>query len=173
LIPVASDPEVTERRGGAMRKNVLTVVGVVCALGVAGGTLVANAGADITAPEKITVLGTTTKDRFVDVGKPGPTPGDTFMWVEQLSDESDDSVVGKARIECTMHIGSWAICTGTFDITGRGEIVGQGMVPMTEEGTPFDVPVTGGTAEFANVRGVVHVEPISEAEERHTLDLIP
>ncbi len=156
-----------------MRKKLLAVVGVACALGLVGGTLVANAGADITAPETITVLGTVTKDRFVDVGKKGPTPGDTFMFVEQLTDESDDSVVGKSNIACTMHIGSWAICTGTFNITGRGEIVGQGLVPFGQGGSSFDVPVTGGTGEFANVRGEVHIEPISETEERHTLELIP
>ncbi len=96
------------------------------------------------------------------------------MFVEQLTDESDDSVVGKSNIACTMHIGSWAICTGTFNITGRGEIVGQGLVPFGQGGSSFDVPVTGGTGEFANVRGEVHIEPIlSETEERHTLELIP
>ena len=156
-----------------MRKKLLAVVGVTCALGLASGDLVANAGTNITAPETITVLGTTTKDRFVDVGKPGPTPGDTFMFVEKLTDESDDSVVGKARIECTMHINSWAICTGTFDFTGRGEIVGQGMVPFDNDAPSFDVPVTGGTAEFANVRGDVHIEQISDDVERDTFHLIP
>jgi hypothetical protein len=95
------------------------------------------------------------------------------MFVEKLTDESDDSVVGKARIECTMHINSWAICTGTFDFTGRGEIVGQGMVPFDNDATSFDVPVTGGTAEFANVRGDVHIEQISDEVERDTFHLIP
>jgi hypothetical protein len=156
-----------------MRKKVLAVVGVACALGLAGGAMVANAGADITAPETITVLGTTTKDRFVDVGKKGFSPGDTLVFVEQLTDESDDSVLGKARIECTVHIGSWAICTGAFDFTGRGEIVGQGIVPFTEEDAPFDVPVTGGTGEFANVRGDVHIEQVSDGVERNTFNLIP
>ena len=157
-----------------MRKKLLAVVGVACALGLVAGTFVANAGADIAAPETITVLGTVTKDRYVDVGKKGPTPGDTFMFVEQLTDESDDSVVGKSNISCTMHIGSWAICTGTFTINGRGEIVGQGLVPFGQDDVAsFDVPVTGGTGEFDNVRGEVHVEGISETEERHTLSLIP
>ena len=94
------------------------------------------------------------------------------MFVEKLTDESDDSVVGKSRIECTMHINSWAICTGTFDFTGRGEIVGQGMVPFDNDAPSFDVPITGGTAEFANVRGDVHIEQISDDVERDTFHLI-
>jgi hypothetical protein len=141
---------------------------------LAGGALVANAGANITAPETITLLGTTTKDRYVDVGKKGFGPGDQFVFVESRTDESDGSVVGKARIQCTAHIGPWAICVGTFDITGRGEIVGQGMVPFGDEDVEsFDVPVTGGTGDFANIRGEAHIEPISEGEERITFDLIP
>jgi hypothetical protein len=82
--------------------------------------------------------------------------------------------VGWARIQCTVHVGPWAICVGTFEITGRGEIVGQGMVPFgRQDVASFDVPVTGGTGDFANVRGEVHIEDISETEERETFELIP
>ena len=80
--------------------------------------------------------------------------------------------MGKTRTECTIQIGSWAICTGTVDITGRGQIVGEGMVPLADVET-FDFPITGGTGEFNNVRGEMHVEPISDTEERLTFDLIP
>ena len=47
-------------------------------LGLIGGTVAANAGTDITSPETITTVGTTVKDKFVDVGKQGPSVGDTF-----------------------------------------------------------------------------------------------
>jgi hypothetical protein len=156
-----------------MRKWVVSLVGAVCLLGLVGGTLVANAGADITVPETITVLGTTVRDRYVDVGKPRFSSGDVFVFVERLTDESDDSLVGTSRIQCTAHIGPWAICIGTFSITGRGEVVGEGLVPFGEDVAPFDVPITGGTGDFANVRGEVHVEPISGSEERLTFNLIP
>ena len=156
-----------------MRKKLVSVVGGVCLLGLVGGTVVANAGADITSPETITVLGTTIKDRFVDVGTHGFSAGDVIVFVERLTDEADDSVVGKSRIQCTVHVGPWAICIGTFNITGRGEIVGEGLVPFGPDVTTFDVPVTGGTGEFANVHGVTHIESISETEERHTFELIP
>ena len=65
------------------------------------------------------------------------------MFVEKLTDESDDSVVGKSRIECTMHINSWAICDGHVRLHRTwGEIVGQGMVPFDNDAPSFDVPVT-------------------------------
>jgi hypothetical protein len=47
-------------------------------LGLIGGTVAANAGTDITSPEIITTVGTTVKDKSVDIGKRGPTVGDTF-----------------------------------------------------------------------------------------------
>jgi hypothetical protein len=154
-----------------MRKRVAAVV-AACVLGVVGGTVAANAGADITSPETISALGTFTKQRYVDVGKQGMSPGDTVLFVEKLTDDSDGSDLGTVRIECTVHIGPWGICVGTFDISGRGQIVGEGMVPFGDVAS-FDVPVTGGTGEFANVRGEDHIEPVSDAAEHHTLDLLP
>jgi hypothetical protein len=162
---------VAELEGGAMRTRFVSVVGLVCLLGLIGGTVVANAGADITSPETFTLVGTTIKDRFVDVGKHGFSPGDVNMFVERLTDETD-AVVGKARIQCTSHVGPWAICIGTFNITGRGEIVGEGIVPFGPDATSFDVPVTGGTGDFSNVRGEVNVVPTATGEV-DTFDLIP
>ena len=156
-----------------MRKRLVSVVGGVCLLGLVGGTVVANAGADITVPETVAVLGTTIQDRYVDVGKHGFSAGDVLVFVERLTDEADDSVVGKSRIQCTVHVGPWAICVGTFNFTGRGEIVGEGLVPFSDNVASFDVPVTGGTGDFTNVRGEVHIEPVSEEVERESFELIP
>ena len=47
-------------------------------LGLIGGGVAANAGTDITSPETITTVRTTVKDKVVDVGKRGPSVGDTF-----------------------------------------------------------------------------------------------
>ena len=157
-----------------MQKRLVSVVGGVCLLALVGGTVVANAGgADITAPETITVFGTTTKDRYVDVGKHGFSPGDVIVFTERLNDAADESVVGKSRIQCTVNVGPWAICIGTFDFTGRGEIVGEGLVPFGDDAVPFDVPVTGGTGDFTNVRGEVHIDPVSNELERESFELIP
>jgi hypothetical protein len=155
-----------------MRLKLVAVAGLVCLLGVIGGTMVANAGSDITSPETFTLVGTTVKDRFADVGKPGPSPGDVVVFVDQLKDEAGADV-GKARIQCTFHVGPWAICTAVFRITDRGDIVAAGLAPFGKlNPPPFDVAVTGGTGDFANVRGEIHVE-VTKTGERDTLELIP
>jgi hypothetical protein len=80
--------------------------------------------------------------------------------------------LGIERTQCSLGTGGWAICTGTFDITGRGEIVGTGAVNFKTESPDFDVPITGGTGDFANVRGVAHVH-LTENGETDTLELLP
>jgi len=80
--------------------------------------------------------------------------------------------LGTERTQCTLGTGGWAICTGTFDITGRGEIVGTGAVNFKAESPDFEVPITGGTGDFANVRGVAHIH-LTENGETTTLELLP
>jgi hypothetical protein len=154
-----------------MRTKVMAAVAAVGLLGLIGGAVAASAGTDITAPETITTVGTVLKDKFVDVGKQGPSVGDTFATT--LDIESQAGVdLGTERTQCTIGTGRWAICTGAFDITGRGEIVGTGAVNLGTESPDFDVPITGGTGEFANVRGVAHIH-LTENGETDTLELLP
>jgi hypothetical protein len=154
-----------------MRAWIVAVVAAAGLLGLIGGTVAASAGTDITAPETITTVGTVLKDKFVDVGKQGPSVGDTFATT--LDIESQAGVdLGTERTQCTIGTGRWAICTGAFDITGRGEIVGTGAVNLGTESPDFDVPITGGTGEFANVRGVAHIH-LTENGETDTLELLP
>ena len=140
-------------------------------LGLIGGTVAANAGTDITAPETITTIGTVVKDKGVDVGKRGPSVGDTFATTLDIKNQAGVDL-GTERTQCTLGTGRWAICTGAFDISGRGEIVGTGMVNFGSESRDFDVPITGGTGDFANVRGVAHVH-LTENGETDTLELLP
>lgn len=152
----------------------LSIIGIVGALGVvAGGVTMALATANITAPETIVVTETTLKEKFVDVGRPGPSPGDSFFDLDSLTDETDGTRVGTLRGQCTIHFGGWALCRGAFLIGDRGEIFAEGAVRFTEETTTFDVPITGGTGDFDNVRGSIHAEFTSETEATLTLDLLP
>jgi hypothetical protein len=151
---------------------IMPVAAAVGLLGLLGGTVIANAGTDITSPETITTVGTVVKDTFVDVGKQGPSVGDTYAWTLDIKSQSGVDL-GTERTQCTQGVGRWALCTGTFDITGRGEIVAEGaFVNFGSERVDFDVPITGGTGDFANVRGVVHVH-LTENREIDTLELLP
>jgi hypothetical protein len=131
-----------------------------------------GATASITSPETITTVGRVVKEKGVDLGKPGPSVGDTFAWTLDIKSQAGVDL-GTERTQCTVGVDGWAICIGTFDITGRGEIVAMGaFVNFGSERVDFDVPITGGTGDFANVRGVVHVH-LTENREIDTLELLP
>ncbi len=156
----------------------LSIVGVAGALVAvaAGGVTMALAAGDITQPETIVVVDTTVKDGFVDVGKEGFSLGDSFMFLDTLTEATTESEVGSARGQCTFNLRQWALCEAAFFIGERGEIFVAGAVRLTEEAASFDVPITGGTGEFENVRGSIHIEPVPGQEEevsKITLNLIP
>ena len=120
-----------------MRNKIVSVAVAAGLLGLIGGTVAANAGTDITSPEIITTVGTTVKDKSVDIGKRGPTVGDTFATTVDIKSTTGVDL-GTERTQCTLGTGRWATCTGAFDITGRGEIVGTGMVNFGSESLDFD-----------------------------------
>ena len=154
-----------------MRTRIMSAVAAAGLLGLIGGTVVANAGTGIPSPETITTVGTVVRDKGIDVGKKGPSVGDTYATTMDIKSQAGVDL-GTERTQCVLGTGLWAMCTGAFDITGRGEIVGTGMVNFGSESPDFDVPITGGTGDFANVRGVAHVH-LTENGETDTLELLP
>jgi hypothetical protein len=153
--------------------SIFGLAGVLVLVG--GGLTMAFAGNNITQPETLVLTETTLKSRFVDLGKPGPGPGDSFLFVDSLTDPADGSRVGTVRGQCTVQIGHWQTCQVGGFLDDRGEIFVSGVAPSTEQPTPLDFAITGGTGEFENVRGSVHLEPDlnTEAEATLTLTLIP
>jgi hypothetical protein len=155
-----------------MRTRIVSVVAAAGLLGLIGGSVVASAGTSIPSPETITIVGTGGTDKTVDVGKQGPSVGDMTAWTIDIKSQAGVDL-GTERVQCTLGVGGWAICIGTLDITGRGEIVSTGMVDFGPgRSHRFDVPITGGTGDFANVRGVTHVH-LTESREIYTLELLP
>jgi hypothetical protein len=141
--------------------------------GAVGGINAALASGDITAPETIIAIEHLVKDAYVDVGKEGFGLGDEFMFLESMFDETDTNRIGTNRVLCAAHLRAWFWCSATFTIDGRGAIVAEAAVPLTESTTTIDLPITGGTGEFANVRGTIHDEFLSETDTRLTMNLIP
>ena len=52
-----------------------------------------------------------------------------------------------------------------------GQITAQGLVTFGPEPEPFAVAVTGGTGRYRDVDRELHVETVSETEERLTFEL--
>ena len=157
-----------------MRRRVGYIALSAALLAVVGGLAVAQAATDITVPETIVLISHTVKEANVNVGDNSFGPGDSFMFVTKSFDETDQTQLGGSHVQCTIQPGKgWQFCTGAFIITGRGQIVGEGAVQFTEATTSLDVPITGGTGDFENVRGYVHVDFIDETTEKDTLYLLP
>ncbi len=154
-----------------MRKKVGLIAMSAALLAVVGGLAVAQAATNITAPETIILQDHTVKGAVANIGDKAFGPGDSFMSVNTLFDETDTTQVGTAHIQCISQPGKAQLCTGALFITGRGEIIGEGVIHGSA--SSFDVPITGGTGDFANVRGYVHVEPVSQNLETDTLYLLP
>jgi hypothetical protein len=152
----------------------LLIVGFAGVLVLVGsGLTMAFAGNNITQPETLVLKETTLKNHFVNVGKSRFGPGDSFLFVDSLTDPADGSRVGTVRGQCTVQIGHWQTCQVGGFLRGRGEIFVSGVTQATQQPTALDFAITGGTGEFANVRGTVHVVPVSNTEETTTLKLIP
>jgi hypothetical protein len=165
----------TRERRTSRRTNLIASIALSAVLlTVVGGLAVAQAAGDITAPETIVLMNHNVKQVDVNVGSKGYGPGDSSMSVHTVFDETDQTQLGTAHIQCTVQPGKgWSFCTGAFFIDGRGEIVGEGAVQFTQSTTSIDVPITGGTGDFANVRGYVHVDFIDETTEKDTFYLLP
>ena len=152
----------------------LSIVGLAGVLVLVGGGLtVALAGNNITSPETLVLTETSLKGKFVDVGKQGFGPGDSFIFVDSLTDPGDGSRVGTVRGQCTIQIEHWQNCQVGGFLNGRGEIFVSGVTKNTDQPMAIDLAITGGTGEFENARGSVHVEPTSDTEQTTTLTIIP
>ena len=149
--------------------SIFGLAGVLVLVG--GGLATALAGNNITSPETLVLTETQTKTKFVDTGKPGPGPGDMFLFVSSLTDKADGSNAGSVHGQCTVQIGHWLLCEAGAFIGDRGEIFVGGFFNSNSQS--FDIPITGGTGEFDNARGTVHIEQVSDSVSTDTFSLIP
>jgi len=156
-----------------MRRKIGYIAGSAVMLAVVGGLAVAQGTArDISTPETIRLQNNTTKEADVNVGDKAWGPGDSFLLLGELFDKTGVTKLGNSHIQCTVMPGKgWNLCNAAFFIRGRGEIVAQGAIQQLDTVTSFDVPITGGTGDFENVRGYAHVVP--GKHEKDTLYLLP
>jgi hypothetical protein len=136
------------------------------AAGLVVGTIVASmsmASAQTDGTETFTLVAKVARVEIVDVGAEGESPGDVVVIKNRLWDENQQNRVGTNWIECTRNFGAVVTCTLGVEITGRGQLTGTGFVRQTAES--FDFPITGGTGDFANVSGWVHVTAQPQDQE--------
>ncbi|MCW2767067.1 MAG: hypothetical protein JWO11_3026 [Nocardioides sp.] len=117
----------------------------------------------------IRVLSTNTEEAFIDVGDPGFSLGDEFVFTSNLTKQGRP--MGHTGVVCT--ITSTATeesqCVGTLSLL-RGEITIQGLV--AGEPQVFEFPITGGSGAYEGAEGTLRVRELSSNPTRELLTIM-
>jgi hypothetical protein len=119
-------------------------------IGVFGQTAAADA--------TLTLFEHDTQQTMVDLGDPGPGPGDEFLFAGDVFDHAGGANMGRVAGKCTTLSGDAtngdAFCQGTFVLEG-GQLAIQGLNDggMFTDGQPGAVAIVGGTGIYTNARG--------------------
>jgi hypothetical protein len=144
-------------------RSLFILASVLASAVLLGGSAVAGAdearSASRNTPLTIElVTEATTINHFVDLGAPGPSPGDTYTFSDKLFRENDpEEQVGQADGHCTLispSAGRFA-CTITISLSD-GDITTEGVLIFVPNTTSVGA-VTGGTGVYQNARGEAKV----------------
>jgi hypothetical protein len=139
----------------------LSAAAVVASLGTLALAPTATADTTLTLFEHDTV------QYQADLGRPGPGPGDQFIFAGDLFDRPGGMFLGTTSGSCTTLTGNdksgQTACNGTFNLAG-GQIVTQGVVDTAAvfvRGDAVPLSIVGGTEIYQNARGngTVQVPP--------------
>ena len=153
-----------------MRRTLIRTVGT--AVGAAAvlatiGVGITSASTRMSQGETLVVIQSPPRQQYVDLGAPGPSPGDLLEVASTLANQAG-SPIGDLHIACTQNFDQVAVCVGIFNLSGRGKI-------SVDAAPVFPNPtvgmVTGGTGEFQNVRGEAHIDPQPDGTTKITFNL--
>jgi hypothetical protein len=139
----------------------LSAAAIVASLGTLALAPTATADTTLTLFEHDTV------QYQADLGRPGPGPGDQFIFAGDLFDRPGGMFLGTTSGSCTRLTGNdksgQTACNGTFNLAG-GQIVTQGVVDTAAlfvRGDAVPLSIVGGTGIYQNARGngTVQVPP--------------
>jgi hypothetical protein len=149
-----------DRRSLMSPRRVFLAVGVaVLALALGAVAVGANPFATASNPERIDIISRATAiNNFVDVGPVGPTPGDIYVFVDDVRFAKDpDAVVGDALGRCTLidpvppPRPSRFGCSITTSLPD-GRIMTDGTL-LNAPNAISTGAITGGTGKYRNARG--------------------
>jgi hypothetical protein len=116
----------------------------------------------------------TDEENFLDLGDPGPSLGDEFIFHDVLWKHGDK--VGHDGGVCTATSANEGEqgefeCEVTFWFEG-GQIASQGLIqPPTDLPARFRLPVTGGSGRYEGAEGELHVLQRTETKAELTIHL--
>jgi hypothetical protein len=127
------------------------------ALGVlVSGTAVATAAGD--GKRTLRLVATEIQSEFLDLGTPGPSLGDEFVFSETLSRHGREVGVSGGVCTATQVVPPYDVltfhCVATLSLR-RGQITLQGLIEVQGEDDPgpFRAAITGGTGAFVGAGG--------------------
>jgi len=156
-----------------MRKFGIVVLGLALGGALAGGgvALASSSSPQITTAQTIRLLEHDTHQGFVDLNhNHRPDTGDQFIFAGVLTNPSTHKQAGSVTGACTVTFGQNALCQAIGTLNGRGQVTISGISGNAKD---FDLAVTGGTGQFQNARGQIHIHQVNDTDSVDTLHLIP
>ncbi len=137
---------------------------------------VAIASSRIAAEESMTVYTETARYRFVDNGKKGSSVGDHDLYFDAIfSDDGKTDRIGTDRVVVEYMQSTYAMVQLELTIQGRGKLYAAGTLNFSdrflEQGD--DLAIVGGTGEFENVGGSVHLSLFDDETFKNEIHLLP
>jgi hypothetical protein len=129
-----------------------------------------------TNQDHFTLYNHDTHQAFLDLGDPGPSVGDQYVFGGDVSKQQGGTPIGRMSGQCVTISDTEMLCTSSFTFNGD-QISFQALVDVTVffAGQPFEFAVTGGTGSYRKARGTVTgqilPEPPSGSDARFTVDL--
>ena len=137
------------------RRRAVVATGAVIGSLVTAGVAFADLVGSVKDPIRLNVITRATAiNDFVDLGDPGPDPGDLYVFSDDVFFASDPGTrVGRADGRCTM-IDPTTARFGCTVITSLpdGDVTTEGTLTLVP-GTTSTGAITGGTRRFRNARG--------------------
>jgi hypothetical protein len=152
--------------GDVLRKRAAfaAILGIV-ALSV-GTTAADGRGKGKDKSDSLRLVGKTIQEETLDLGTPGPSPGDELVFSETLYKEGREAGTSGAVCVVTEAVPPYTVvvyhCVGTLSLR-RGQITLQGLVETQglDDPGPFLVAITGGTGVYRGASGEAEVrDPI-------------
>jgi hypothetical protein len=153
--------------------GVYTTVLAIVALGLlVFGSSVASA--DGKGKRSLRLVATEIQSEFLDLGSPGPSLGDEFVFSEELSKRRREVGMSGGVCTATEVVPPYDVltfhCVATLSLR-RGQITLQGLIEIQgeDDSGPFKVAITGGTGAYRGAGGEAVIFSVSDTKSIYKL----
>jgi hypothetical protein len=136
-------------------------------LGLSAGTGAADRGKSKHREDPLKLVAVTLQEEFLDLGAPGPSLGDEFVFSEVLRERGREVGTSGGVCVVTETVPPYMVetfhCVATLSLR-RGQITLQGLVELQGEDDPgpFTVAITGGTGAYRGASGEAVIRDVSD-----------